>query len=120
MGDYSRDGTVVEYAVQSMMKGKSLASAARSTAKKFDGHQNLFIGAGDDISIDPKVLEEALWGRLVDFATAAVPKLKQGKEHYALLSTLSHFQQPSKMRAELKGRIITALGGDPFPNDDGS
>lgn len=120
MGDYSRDGTVVEYAVQSMMKGRSLTSAARSTAKKFNGTQNLFIGSMDDISIDGAELEDALWGRLVDFATAAVPKLRAGKEHFALLGTLQHFNQQPKLRAELKKRIIAAVGGDPFPNDDGS
>ena len=120
MADYSRDETVVEYAVQSMMKGKSLRAAASSTAKKFNGTQNMFIGSMDDISIDAKELEAALWGRLVGFATASIPKMKPGKEHFVLLGTLQHFRQKPAMRAELKEKIVSALGTNPFPYDDGS
>lgn len=126
MGDYSKDGTVVEYAVQSMFKGKSLRAAARATAKKFHGQQNMFIGSFDQISIDPDVLEDALWDRLVGFTTASMPKLKAGKEQYALYGALQHFNQCDKstMRVkdtdyrELKKRVVAALGGDPFTSDE--
>jgi hypothetical protein len=126
VGDYSRDGTVVEYAVQSMFKGKSLRAAARSTAKKFDGQQNMFIGSFDQISIDADVLEDALWDRIVGFATASMPKLKAGKEQYALYGALQHFRQcdsktmkvKDEVYQELKKRVVAALGGDPFTSDE--
>lgn len=121
MADHSRDATVVEYAVQEMMKGKSPAAAARATAKKLNGASNIFIGgAQSNVSIDPAELEDALWDRLVGFTTVSIPRLKAGKEHYALGGTLQHFSQKPKLRAELKERVVRALGADPFPQDDGT
>ena len=117
MGDYSKDPTVVEYAVQDMFKGKSLKTAARSTAKKFNGSTNMFIGSMDQISIDPDSLEDALWERLVGYTTASIPKIKPGKEHFALDGTIQFYRQKPTMRAELKKRVVVALGGDPFTND---
>lgn len=118
MGKHSTDETIVEYGVQMMMKNKSPSAAARATVKKLHGFQNLFVGGGaEPVDIDAEELEEALWGRLVAFTTAAIPRIKPGKEHYAIDGTIQHFSQKPSIRAELKKRIVATLGSDPFPND---
>ena len=53
--DQSTEPNVVEYAVQSMFKGQTLVGAARSTARKLSGHQNMFLGPGVTL-VDPKKL----------------------------------------------------------------
>lgn len=116
--DRSTHPTVVEYAVQTMMKGKTPENAAKDTAKKFSGSENMFFGPGIS-KIDPKTLSEALWVRLVQFTVSAMGRIKPGMEHFALGGTIQHFHQGTRVRAELKKRVITELGGDPFPNDDG-
>jgi GNAT superfamily N-acetyltransferase len=117
--DRSTHGTVVEYGVREMMKRKSPSTAAKNTAKRLSGHENLFLGPGVS-TVDPKALEEALWVRLEDFTINAVPRLKEGFEHFALDGTVEHFRQGRGVRAKLKKRIVKRLGRDPFPNDDRS
>jgi hypothetical protein len=117
--DRSTEFNVVEYAVQSMFKGQSLANAAKSTARKLSGHENMFLGEGVTL-INPKKLEEALWGRMADVAIKAIPKYTTGKEHFALGGTLSFFHQKPELRVELKKHIVRKMGHDPFPNDDGT
>ena len=113
----SAEPNVVEYAVQSMFKGQTLVGAARSTARKLSGHQNMFLGPGVTL-VDPKKLEIALWDRLVSIVVKALPKYKQGKEHFALDGTLAQFHQKPALRSELKSRVIRSMGYDPFPGDD--
>ena len=112
---------LVEYAVRTMMKGNSPATAAKKTAAHFNGTTNMFLGP-DVVDVDPAELEDALWGRMADFAIAAVAKIKPGKEHYALGGTINHYGQArfKKTRAELKERILEKLGYDLFVNDDGT
>jgi hypothetical protein len=115
--DRSDHPTVVEYAVRTMMKGKSPASAAKDTVKKLSGSENIFFGPGVT-TIDPKKLEDALWARLVACAIHSMKHIREGKEHFALDGTLSHFDQKPSMRKELKRRTIEALGYNPFVHDD--
>jgi hypothetical protein len=115
--DRSTNPTVVEYAVQTMFKGKSPSVAAKDTAKKHHGTENRFFGPGKS-EIDPKKLEDALWERLVDYTIAAIPRIKEGKEHFALDGTIDHFKQARGVRKELKKRVVKKLGRDPFTNDD--
>jgi len=115
--DRSTNEIVVEYAVQEMMKGKSPASAARATAKKHSGYENMFFGPGITV-IDAGTLENALWGRLTEFTIRMLPKLKAGKEHYALDGTLAHFNQKPSARRLLKARVVDQFGYDPFVADD--
>jgi hypothetical protein len=75
--DKSNHPTVVEYAVRDLFKGKSPAAAARFTAKKLSGSENLFLGSGV-VDIDPKVLEDNLWERMAASAVSAIPHLKPG------------------------------------------
>jgi hypothetical protein len=117
MSDYSTHPTFVEYTVHSLHKGQSPRRAAASTAKKHNNTTNLLVGHGDRIEIDPRVLEESVWDRLVNYALVAMSKIKTGKEHYALDGTLLNFSQKSSHRQELKDRIIRSIGSDPFPND---
>jgi hypothetical protein len=117
MPDRSTHPTVVEYAVRSMMKGKSPSAAAKFTAKKLGGFENLFIGSGV-VEIDPAKLEDALWDRLAEFTITAIPKVKAGFEHYAIDGAIAHFNQNPKVRKELKRIVIKTVGYDPFPNDD--
>jgi len=120
--DKSNDPTVVEYAVQEMMKGKSPSTAAKNTAQRLSGGTNLFIGGGAvSVEIDPKKLESALWDRLADVVAKSIPKYKEGKEHLAIQGTLFHFNQfkmgkppPAKLVAELRKRVIAKMGRNPF------
>ena len=121
MAKHSKDGTVVEYAVQEMFKKKSPNAAAKATAKKLGGFANVFVGGGSEpLDIDVKELEEALWDRMANYVASSIPRFRAGKEHYALGGTISHFQQKPTIRAELKRRVIAALGADPFIQDDGT
>ena len=113
--DRSKHPTVVEYAVQELMKGKSPKVAAARTAKKLSGSENMFLGPGVSV-IDPKILEEALWERLVEFA---VNLAKSQDVEWAVASTLQHFEQEplawpekpnNKMRAELQKRVEKVFG----------
>ena len=115
--DRSTHPNVVEYAVQSLFKGKSPKSAAQHTAKKHSGSENFFFGPGVT-TIDATLLEDAVWERLVDFAIKGVKSFKAGKEHYALDGTLQHFKQKPALRTQLKQRVIQRLGHDPFSQDD--
>lgn len=114
--DRSTHPTVIEYAVQTLFKGKSPEVAAKDTAKKLSGSENMFFGPGVSL-IDPKKLAEALWGRLVSFTIQGMKKIKPGMEHFALDGTVQHFRQAPRIRTELKNRVTKALGGEPFPND---
>lgn len=117
--DRSTNSTVVEYAVQTMMKKrKSPAAAAKDTAAKHNGSENMFFGPGV-VEIDPKKLEEAIWDRMVDYAIKGMSKMKEGMGHFALDGTMDLFKQKTpSVRAELKKRVIQQLGNDPFANDN--
>ena len=116
--DRSSHPTVVEYAVQTMIKrGKSPSAAAKDTVKKHHGTENMFFGPGPT-EIDATALENALWDRMVEATIRSMGQIKEGKEHYALDGTLQHFNQKQNVRAELKKRVIEKLGRDPFTNDD--
>ena len=106
--DKSNHPTVVEYAVRDLFKGKSPAAAARFTAKKLSGSENLFLGSGV-VDIDPKVLEDNLWERMAASAVSAIPHLKPGMEHYAIDGTLQQFKQKATARKELERRVILRL-----------
>ena len=119
--DRSDTFNVVEYAVRDLFKGKSIRSVARATAKKFSGFENYLLGPGVTI-IDPVALEAALWNRMAEYAVAAIPKLRVGKEHFALGGTLQFYRQAqtSDARAKLKSLVVEKLGSDPFTSDDGT
>lgn len=121
-GDQSRDETVVEYAVQEIIKRKSTPrTAAKSVAAQFNGTTNIFINSARPISIDEHKLEEAIWDRFVELARVSIPKMKAGMEHFAIDGTVQHYYSWEKpkpaIRAELKKRIIKALGKNPFTGE---
>ena len=66
--DRSADETVMEYAKQFLLKKKvkTIAAAARSTAKKLSGGENMMLGPGVTI-IDAKKLEAALSDYIRDY-----------------------------------------------------
>lgn len=131
--DRSTDDNVVQYAVITLMKGKSPASAAKSTAKKLSGGQNMFLGPGISI-IDPDKLEKAIYEYLMDFSFYAGQKpggrygmLNKHPAPYTRVevenftsSTLQHFRQlPAwgdisksqlAVRNELLKRTLAKLG----------
>jgi hypothetical protein len=122
--DRSTNPTVVEYAVQDLFKGKSLAVAAKRTVEKLSNSENMFLGPGVTV-IDAAQLEAALWDRLAESVVKSLPRLAPGKEHYALDGTLGYFKQfklgtkpKPAVRARLKKLVITKLGYDPFTSDD--
>lgn len=120
--DKSTHPTVLDYAVVYMQKGKSPSVAAKLTAEKLSGGTNYFLGNGV-VSIDPKVLEDALWDRMANDVITAMPKFKEGKEDFALGGTLDLYGQAKgpmrtinpKQEAELRKRVVKKLGRDPFP-----
>lgn len=121
---HSTDKTVVEYAMQSVLKGRSVATAAKATAKKLSGGTNYFIGGGGAVvSIDPKKLEEALWERIVDQCLKWLPDMV-GREDDVFSTAAIRYEQVSspesgwkpneKFVKELRKRIIMRLGHDLF------
>ena len=109
-----------------MFKGQSPKVAARNTAKKLSGGQNMFLGPGVT-TIDAAKLEAALWDRMAEHAAKGVPKFKSEKNHWTLGSTLQFYKQakfggPEKPadRKRLKDLVIEKLGHDPFLSDDGT
>lgn len=117
--DRSTNPTIVEYAVQTMLKKrKDPAFAAKDTAQKHSGTENMFFGPGIT-HIDAGKLEDAIWDRMVDIVVKNIPKMREGVEHFALDGTMQQFNQKKiKVRAELKKRVVRRLGRDPFKNDD--
>ena len=114
--DQSTHGTVIDYAVQELFKGKSIKKAAEITTKKLAGAPNMFLGVHppDVVKIDPAQLEEALWARLVDDVIKSIAIFKPDKAHWTLDSVIQKFKQRPSMRKELKRRVIERLGRDPF------
>lgn len=114
--DRSTDSTVVEYAVQEMFKRKTPRTAARNTAKKLSGYENMFLGSGVSV-IDAKKLEEALWERMVTFAMDRIQKVRPGMEHFAIGGTADHFRQGKAIEQELDRRVRERLAGhEPNPS----
>ncbi len=114
--DRSTHPNAVEYAVQDLFKGKTPKKAAERTAKKLSGQPNMFLGVHPPnvVKIDARQLEDAVWDRIVDFTLKGVTRFKPDKAHYALDGAIQHFRQLPGLRAELKRRVITRLGRDPF------
>jgi hypothetical protein len=117
--DRSTHPTVVEYAVQDLFKGKSLAAAANRAAKKFSGGENMFFGSGVTL-IDPRALEAALWNRLAEHAAKSISKYPSNAEGW-LNGTLQHFgqtpfggQSKPALVTKLKALVIEKLGYNPF------
>lgn len=109
--DHSAHPTVVEYAVQSIFKGKSPTAAARHTASRLAGGTNLFIGGGHEkVSIDPKKLEAAIWDRVVEHAVASAKRVKPGMEHMGVGGSADHFRLGKADQAKLKSAVETKLG----------
>jgi hypothetical protein len=114
--DRSTHSTVVEYAIQELLKNKTPKKAAEITAKKLSGSPNMFLGVHppDIVKIDAHQLEDAVWDRMVDRVIKGVASFKPDKAHWALDGNLTHFRQKPNQRAELKRRVIERLGRDPF------
>jgi len=108
--DHSTNPTVVEYAVRFLFKRKSVRVAARATAAKLSGQQNYFIGDGAAVQIDPKKLEGALWGRLVDRALENIRKFKAGKEAFAVGAVVNHFNLGKRDSSTLEKLVVKELG----------
>jgi hypothetical protein len=107
----------VEYAVREMMKNKSVSAAAKRTAEKFSGHENMFLAPhGEVVQIDVAELEEALWDRMTDFCIRGLSAMKPGFKHYALDATINYYNQArfKKERTELKERVIAWFEYDLF------
>jgi hypothetical protein len=116
--DRSTHPTVVEYAVQTMIqKHYGPAAAAKDTAKRLSGHENMFLGSGIT-TVDPVLIEAALWDRVVDYTIRQIPKLREGKEHYALDFAVQQYSQKPSVRAKIKAAVIAKLGRNPFVSDD--
>ena len=115
--DRSNNENVVEYAIQTMFKKKSISFAAKDTANKHSGYSNVFFGSGVTLIVADK-LENAIWQRMIKFTANAMSKMLVDKYHYALDGTTQHFNQSSRFRKQLKNKMIESLGYNPFLNDD--
>jgi hypothetical protein len=119
--DKSTHPTVVQYALEFMKKGKTIPVAAKLTAERLSGGTNVFLGNGI-VSIDAKVLEEAIWDKIVEETIRAMKSYKPEKQDMAIGGTLQMFGQAKgpmmkinpKLEAELRKRVIKKLGHDPF------
>lgn len=127
--DRSNHPNVVQYAVITLMKGKTPASAAKSTAKKLSGVDNMFLGPGISL-VDPVALENAIYEYMVQHSLTAgqkpggkygmlnnhsAPYSRALVERYTQ-STLAYFQQERSTKAqlaveaELLKRTLSRLG----------
>ena len=109
LNDQSTNDTVIQYAVQYQFKNKSPAVAAKLTAQKLSGFQNMFLGGGV-VFIDPKKLEEALWGNMMKQVIRNLSNLNPGMESIAVSSAVNHFSLKSSDEKELLKRTIKYLG----------
>ena len=119
--DRTTNSTVIQYAVQSILKGKSVKAAAAHAAKNFSGSSNMFLGPGINF-VDADGLEAALWDYLADNTIENLGRVKAGAEDFALGSTLSLFfgldaAKQDKNRPKLKALVISRLGHNPFKAD---
>jgi hypothetical protein len=112
--DQSLHPTVVEYGVRMMMKRKGPRAAAQVTAKKLSGEWEIPLLGVQDSSIDPKVLEGALWDRLVDQVVENIGRFKPGTEEIALGAALDHFKQGRATEAKLRKLVVRRLRRDPW------
>lgn len=105
--DRSDDPTVVEYAIREVMKGKSPAVAAKTTAKKLSGGQNMMIGPGVTI-IDEAKLETAIWDRFAAIAKNGMSKYGMSIED-AAGSAIQHFYGFNNVEANEKKYLKSVL-----------
>jgi hypothetical protein len=97
--------TVVEYGVREMFKHKSPRAAARSTAKKLSGSENLFLGPGV-VAIDADRLEQNLWRRLVENTVEMRGRFRPDVSLlFVAESTASHFNQKPAVAEEIVRKI---------------
>jgi hypothetical protein len=108
---------IVEYAIREVMKGKKPSTAARITRDRHRNSHNVFLG-GNVGELSTILIEDRIWSRLVQFAKSGMASMKPGMEHYAIGSTIHHFNLPMSCRSELKRRLVKETGFK-FPNDDG-
>jgi hypothetical protein len=111
--DHSTNDVVVEYAMQVLIKGKkSPKVAAMTTMKKLNGGTNMMIDPhAKAINIDPRKLEDAIWGRLADMTKRAISKFDWTAED-AAKSTLQNFYGWEDMEATEKkylGPLLKAV-----------
>lgn len=103
--DKSDHPTVIEYGVQEMFKRKSPRAAARATAKKLSGSENMFLGSGV-VSIDAERLEQNLWRRLVDQTAKAKQRFRpEVTLLWVAESTAQHFNQKPAVAQEIVRRM---------------
>lgn len=110
------NGTLIQYCVQDMFKGRQIPTIAKNVAKKFNGVENMFLGPGV-IQIDPKELEAALWKYVAQDIASAGQSYKAGKEHFAIDGVMHKFRVATKYRAKLKALAIAEIGRDIFTSD---
>lgn len=108
--DHSANETVVEYAVLQLFKKMSVEKAAQTTAERLSGNRNILIGGNDVIRIDPKVLEEALWLRVVKHMMKGVQSVKAGREDAAFENTAYHFNLNTRDQKILHLTLESILG----------
>lgn len=63
---------------------------------------------------EPETPEEDGWDRLVDAVIQGIASSQHNKADWALNVTMESFKQGPTERAELKRRVVTRLGHDPF------
>ncbi len=121
---HSTHGTVIEYAVQEMFKGKSPSVAAKNTAAKLNGGTNMFIDSVNETDIDPRELEDALLDRMSSYA--AQGRVAPGQELGAVRGALMNFNQwqwgkppKVKLEQELLRRLQQKLPSQHTPNAPG-
>lgn len=109
-GDHSTNETVVEYAVLQLFKKMSVEKAAQTTAERLSGNRNILISGNDVVRIDPKVLEEALWLRIVKHMMKGVQTVKSGREDVAFEDTAYHFRLNTRDQRTLHLTLESILG----------
>lgn len=121
--DKTTHPSVVEYAMISVLKGKSPAAAAKQAVTKLAGRTNLFLGPGR-VAIDADRLEEQLYKRMADSVVASIKQHPPRPDRdVSILGHIGRFFPrpgsaiPQRAYAQIHQHIVEQLGRDPFVED---
>ena len=103
---------MIEYVTRDLFKGKSVTSACRAFVKKFHGSENMFLGGKVDVT--EQELADAVFEDKANNVINFIPKVKPGKEDYALKSAVQLFRLNPNDAARLRVEVVKKLGHDPF------
>lgn len=115
--DHSGHAIIVEYTIQSMLKGKSLKAALVKTMLNFNKTTNMFISSGNDIIyIDARSLENNVIAHVAKEAIKMIEKYRPEKKLLSLEHTILNFGQKlnGPFQEKVVEKVSEILGENPY------